>query len=780
MKNGLLYILLIVWVFPLSAQSPKKILKAADKFYQTHQYEDAYHQYAQAADLDPRLAEAYMGMGRSLREMGRRVEAYEDFQRAVAINPKLWEARHMLGSIDMERGEYTKALNHLQRAHELNKKDLAVMQELLQAQIRSDHLDKAEALSQQLLKRKKSAVNQYLRGVVLDSLKRYNEAESFYNQARFSDPKLTEAHLGAAHARLRQGKLREALEDCNRALEQPKKLTRTYWIRSEVKAELSDFHGAIDDLSAVIEAEPENLRAIRQRAAVYEKTGQFENAIPDWSTVIAADKTDHQALYRRAAAFERLYRFELAIHDYRELLRRAPYDEQAQSLLAATEAQLFHLKKEDKPPQIQVTSHKVNKLNEIEIPSDERVVTLAGEIADDSPIDRLLINGQAVTVARDSINPSFSFDWTPGDAKELQLEVADVYNNVSQVLYRVKLTETDAPKIRLLSPYAGDDGEVQIAGNIYDINVEGQIFDESRITSIVVNNVNASFNTSKNNPRFSAKVRIANMEYLTLIAEDEYGNRAEERLRIRRDGLSISEDNPMGNTWVVFIENSDYQSFASIDGPARDVNMMKQAFAGYSIHNTIHRKNLSKAEMDRFFNIELRDLVRSNDVNSLLIWYAGHGKYINETGYWIPVDAKRDDEFSYFNINLLKAGLQSYAKDLSHTLVITDACESGPSFAEVTRDHMIIRRCDDWEATRMRSSQVFSSAGYELASDNSQFTQTFANLLSNHPDDCLPIEAVVRKVTEVVLGQGTQTPKFGILSGMGHEDGTFFFIRKNR
>ncbi|TVR39496.1 MAG: hypothetical protein EA392_06335 [Cryomorphaceae bacterium] len=780
MKYGLLHIFLMTLVLPLSAQSPKKVLKAADKFYQTRQYEDAYHQYAQAAEIDPRSEDAHMGMGNSLREMGRLAEAYGDFQRAVAINPKLWEARHMLGTIDMERGEYAKALNHLQRAHELNKKDLVVMQELLQAQIKSDHLDKAEELSQKLLKRKKSAVNQYLRGVVLDSLKRHNEAESFYNQARFSDPKLTEAHLGAAHARLRQGKLREALEDCNRALEQPKKLTRTYWIRSEVKTELRDFHGAINDLSALIEAEPENIGAIRQRASVYEKTGQFENAIPDWTTIIEGDKTDHQALFRRAAAFERLHRFELAVQDYRELLRRAPYDEQAQTLLASAESQLYQLKKEDKPPQIQVTSHKVNQLNEIEIPAGERVVTLSGDISDDSPIDRLLINGQAAAIPRDSINPHFSFDWTPGDAKELELEAVDIYNNVSQVLYRVKRTETDAPRIRLLSPYAGDDGEVRIAGNIYDINVEGQIFDESRITSIVVNNVNASFNTSQHNPRFSAKVRIANMEYLTVNAEDEYGNKAAKKLRIRRDGLTISEDNPMGNTWVVFIENSEYQSFASIDGPARDVNLMKQAFAGYSIHNTIHRKNLTKDEMDRFFSIELRDLVRSNNVNSLLIWYAGHGKYINETGYWIPVDARRDDEFSYFNINLLKAGLQGYAKDLSHTLVITDACESGPSFAEVTRDHMIIRRCDDWEATHMRSSQVFSSAGYELASDNSQFTQTFANLLSNHPDDCLPIEAVVRKVTEVVLGQGTQTPKFGILSGMGHEDGTFFFIRKKR
>src|SRR5690606_10875336 len=235
----------------------------------------------------------------------------------------------------------------------------------------------------------------------------------------------------------------------------------------------------------------------------------------------------------------------------------------------------------------------------------------------------------------------------------------------------------------------------------------------------------------------------------------------------------------MGRTWVVFIENSNYDSFASIDGPAKDVNIMKQAFSNYHIDNVIHKKNMAKTDMERFFSIDLRDLVRSNKVNSLLVWFAGHGKYINDTGYWIPVDASRDDEFSFFNIDSLKTGLQSYSDLLTHTLVVTDACESGPSLADIMRDKLPERRCDDWEAARMKSSQVFSSAGYELASDHSQFTRTFANMLGNNPDACLPIESDVVKVSEVVTKQGKQSPKFGVIDGLGDENGTFFFMRKS-
>ena len=207
---------------------------------------------------------------------------------------------------------------------------------------------------------------------------------------------------------------------------------------------------------------------------------------------------------------------------------------------------------------------------------------------------------------------------------------------------------------------------------------------------------------------------------------------------------------------------------------------MKAALANYKVHNVIHKQNMTKDELERFFSIELRDLVRSNNVNSLLVWYAGHGKFINDVGYWVPVDATRDDEFTYFNINTLKSALQSYSKVVTHTLVITDACESGPTFYQAMRSGLKERDCGDWEATKFKSSQVFSSAGYELAVDHSQFTRTFANALRNNPNACLPIENIVSKVTVAVAKDGMQKPQFGKIEGLEDEGGTFFFIARDR
>ena len=84
----------------------------------------------------------------------------------------------------------------------------------------------------------------------------------------------------------------------------------------------------------------------------------------------------------------------------------------------------------------------------------------------------------------------------------------------------------------------------------------------------------------------------------------------------------------------------------------------------------------------------------------------------------------------------------------------------------------------DWELTKAKSSQVFTSAGFELASDNSQFTKTFVSCLNNNPDPCIPIDKIVKKVTSAVVGAGNQAPKFGKIKDLEDEGGTYFFIKK--
>ena len=126
----------------------------------------------------------------------------------------------------------------------------------------------------------------------------------------------------------------------------------------------------------------------------------------------------------------------------------------------------------------------------------------------------------------------------------------------------------------------------------------------------------------------------------------------------------------------------------------------------------------------------------------------------------------------------LKAGLQGYGDVVVHTLVVSDACESGPGFYTAMRSANDEPTCDNTIVAGAKSAQVFSSAGYELAVDNSKFTATFANTLMNNKNACIPIETIVKSVTAAVATETGQKPKFGKIQGLEDMNGTFFFIAK--
>jgi hypothetical protein len=160
----------------------------------------------------------------------------------------------------------------------------------------------------------------------------------------------------------------------------------------------------------------------------------------------------------------------------------------------------------------------------------------------------------------------------------------------------------------------------------------------------------------------------------------------------------------------------------------------------------------------------------------LLIWFAGHGRYINESGYWIPSDAKKNDEATFFPISSLKGYLYNYGKSLSHLLIVSDACESGASFSSEVSNLVSSTRCNNPTAAA-KSSQVFSSTSTEKASDNSIFAQSFSSALVGNPEPCISIFEISKIVRDAVEKNQRQRTRFGKIGGLPNDGGTFLFMR---
>src|SRR5512133_491926 len=575
-------------------------------------------------------------------------------------------------------------------------------------------------------------------------------------------------------------KPQEAMENCNSVLAKEPNLKEALLIRSRIYAKLTEYPQAIDDLSKILYNNPEDKEMYLVRGNYYQEFTQHQQAINDFSKALLLDPKYSEAIYKRAFSYEQTGDFKSAIRDYETLASLSEEDLVAQQHLNNARKRLFELNRESNAPKVALAEPKVYNDSTLKIAKNRNSVSVRGKITDQSEIGNVTINKKPVNFIKSGENYEFASDIDITLTDIITIQAKDVYDNIKSTTFTITRTEIDPPLVSILAPYASDNGEIYLDTDNASLYVEGTISDESNIKSILIDGVAASFTLDDLNPRFSATINVANKNKFSVTATDSYGNDTTVSFVLNREGVSLLEANPMGRTWVVFIENSDYETFPSLDGPSKDVTLMRSALARYDIHKIIHKQDMTKKEMERFFSIELRDLLRSNQVNALLIWYAGHGKFYNETGYWIPVDAKRDDEFTYYNLNALRASLQSYTTYITHNLIITDACESGPTFYQAMRETPKERNCNDWEAVKFKSSQVFSSAGYELAVDNSQFTKTFANTLANNPNACLPIESIVNKVNVAVSQSNQQKPKFGKIVGLEDEDGTFFFMSKNK
>ena len=773
--------LLICFVFMLYAdgfaQSPKKLVKTGEEFYESKNYADAIAQYSKALEIETDNVEAYVLRAQAYEAINDLENAALDYKRATAFEQKDEELYYKGGKLYSSIGNDSVAIEMLTKSLEIKKKYIPPYSILVQSYLNLGNFDKALVKANEWVSLDKNAVSYYYEALVYDSLQQFVKSTEVYRKCLEENPKFVLAYIGIASSELALNKINDAYTDINKAIEYDKNNVDAYVIKSKIGIKNMDYPNAINDISRAIIIEPENKELYRLRGTYYLQFGQYSNAISDYNKILLIDKTDIRAYYNRGMANAQTGNTRQALDDFRRFKDLSPGYPGMTDMIEKAEHQVYELNKESNNPEVVFSEPLMNKSGIFEIPFGASDIRIVGAVDDQSHINKIEVNNIPADFNINEFNPEFELVINVDGLEEINVVVSDVYYNVLIQTIKIRRTEVNKPSIRLRAPVASDNGEIFLDTESPQLYVEGVIEDESKIAMIKVNDLIASFPIDEPNPSFSATISITNTDNFTVYVEDIYGNATLKTYQLNRGSIGLLADNPMGKTWVIFIENSNYEEFASLDGPEKDITVIRSSLANYKINNFIHKKDMTKKDMERFFAIELRDLVRANQVNSLLIWYAGHGKFINETGYWIPINAKRDDEFTYFNINSIKASLQSYSATLTHTLMINDACESGASFADLTRGEEE-RSCDDWKDIRSKSSQVFSSAGYELALDNSQFTKTFANMLKNNPDACLPIDEIVKSVKTAVIQNKQQTPKFGTISGLGDENGTFFFIKK--
>lgn len=782
MKKFLLIFCIIMFTVNIAdAQSAKKYYKTGSKQLKENQLNLAKASFNEAIKLDPNLVEAYFERAETNAKLGEIDSAIEDYDIVNKLNPKEEQAWLKNGNLNYQKEDYSKASTKYAGYLNIETKDINIYSRQIECLKKIEDYSKALFYAQKKLDVKESPEAHFEIATLQYIIKNYKAAENSYLEAIKGSPNNIDYHNGLALALYYQDRYDAAIMEANQVLRQDKNNKTAYLTRANSYHKKIEYTYAINDMSKVIVLYPNDddiLDNFNFRGDLYLEFSQHMNAISDYSKVIGLDPENTYALFKRAQAYDEITRKDDAIADYAKVVALAGGGAVvADAILSASTTKLYDLRRESVPPTIELTNSNVSDKN-IRVTFDNEQIELNIQVKDNNKIESVKVNGEKVSVSKNSGELTLTKIISLSDKESIEIKAEDTYGNIATSVYNIQRVENDPPIVNFMLPYTNDNNEMLLDVNDSRVYFEGNISDASLIKSIVIDDVLIPFNRDEANPVFTTNLDLRDKTKIVIKVNDIYDNQTVEEYFLNREEALFAADSPMGKTWVVFIENSEYESFASLDGPVKDIRLMQTALSEYEIHNIIVRKDMNKMQMERFFSIELRDMVKNNNVNSLVVWYAGHGKFVNETGYWIPVDADRIDEFSFFNINNLKASMQVYANDLTHTLVITDACESGPSFYQAMRNDIEVRSCSDDQAVKFKSSQVFSSAGYELATDNSQFTKTFANSLTNNSDPCIPIESIVLNVGKAVTKDNQQKPQFGKIAGLEDENGTFFFIKR--
>ena len=296
-------------------------------------------------------------------------------------------------------------------------------------------------------------------------------------------------------------------------------------------------------------------------------------------------------------------------------------------------------------------------------------------------------------------------------------------------------------------------------------------------------------------PPVAQKLQLLNdLRQRQLISDDEYFQRREQILEssftTAPQQVALNANSSASSTYrgklgidlagqyhALVIGNNRYDHFPDLHtavSDARAVSRLLQNRYGFEVNTLL---DVSRYEVLRALS-ELRRQLKLED--KLLIYYAGHG-FLDEStrrGYWLPVDAEKNNFANWISTNDITDTLSGVAA--KHAMVVADSCFSG----SLLRNTGLVR-LDEREAllkrlAGKRSRTVLTSGGLEPVLDDgdgrhSIFARAFIDVLRENRD-VLEAGRLFNQIREKVVLNADQTPQYEPIRQAGHEGGDFLFI----
>lgn len=243
----------------------------------------------------------------------------------------------------------------------------------------------------------------------------------------------------------------------------------------------------------------------------------------------------------------------------------------------------------------------------------------------------------------------------------------------------------------------------------------------------------------------------------------------------------------IGNYYALVIGNNRYANLPNLESAVPDAQAVDELLRTRYGFRTRVLLNATRAQIISALN-EYRGILSPDD--SLLIYYAGHGELDTQNlrGYWLPVDARRDENTEWISDQQVTSQIETMSA--RHVLVVADSCYSGA----MTRSSGVVIRSagsTDEEIKRLTrlakvpSRTVLTSGGLQPVLDaggggHSIFARAFIGVLRSN-DRVLEGTSLYNQLFDEVRRSAArykmeQSPRYSALADAGHRNGEFLFI----
>ena len=243
----------------------------------------------------------------------------------------------------------------------------------------------------------------------------------------------------------------------------------------------------------------------------------------------------------------------------------------------------------------------------------------------------------------------------------------------------------------------------------------------------------------------------------------------------------------VGNYYALIIGNNRYQNLPNLESAVPDAQAVAEVLGARYGFRTRVLPDATRAQIMGAFN-DYRAMLTADD--SLLIYYAGHGELDRQNlrGYWLPVNAKRDDDSEWIPDSEISRQIESF--NARHVLVVADSCYSG-AMTRSSGVTLVRGGSQDAEVkrlmrlARLKSRTVLTSGGEQPVLDSgggqhSIFARAFLQVLRSN-EQVLEGSSVYNQLFDEVRRSAAkyrleQSPRYSALADAGHMNGEFLFI----